>query len=399
MVDDRTHADCEKSHHQPQRLNERLIVQTAFLGDVLLAIPLIKEILKTWPEDRLTILVRKGVGAFLRDAALGVEVIEVDKSSSVSWREVRLALRSRSFELILCPHESFRSALFVARLRGKLKVGFAKWFNNFVFDVRIDRPMDLPESLRQLSLLESVNADWSTRLADFRSQQVALGGQGPEKGSLVAVPVGLEMTVPRLKDIRSAFESGGDWNSKLSPRAHDLAAQLGVGVKPLVAIAPGSVWPTKMWTKEGFTEVARAWTLRGARVVVLGAPSEAALAQEIASQVSGVISMAGETSLYESAELLALAELLICNDSGSMHLGSCAGTPTVSVFGPTVLELGYRPWNPRARVVQIPLDCRPCGKHGAKKCPLGTHACMKGISSQAVITASQQLREVQNEKV
>jgi len=76
-----------------------------------------------------------------------------------------------------------------------------------------------------------------------------------------------------------------------------------------------------------------------------------------------------------------------------MHLGSTAGTPTVSIFGPTILEFGYRPWNARAEIVQIDLSCRPCGKHGAKKCPLGTHACMKGISSRVVITAADRLRD------
>jgi heptosyltransferase II len=67
------------------------------------------------------------------------------------------------------------------------------------------------------------------------------------------------------------------------------------------------------------------------------------------------------------------------------------GIPTVAVFGPTTLDLGYRPWQNRALVVQKDLECRPCGKHGAAKCPLGTHACMKTVRPPDVLTAIDRL--------
>jgi heptosyltransferase-2 len=117
----------------------------------------------------------------------------------------------------------------------------------------------------------------------------------------------------------------------------------------------------------------------------MGAPAERGICDEIVRAAPGAVSIAGETSLWESAEILALADRLVCNDSGAMHMAAAAGVPTVTVFGPTILEFGYRPWQNQARVAQVELKCRPCGKHGAKACPLGTHECMKAVSVQTVL--------------
>ena len=82
---------------------------------------------------------------------------------------------------------------------------------------------------------------------------------------------------------------------------------------------------------------------------------------------------------------------LVCNDSGAMHAAAAAGLPTVAVFGPTVLAQGFRPWQNQAMVVQRRLECRPCGKHGSDKCPIGTHACMEGIEAGEVLEALESL--------
>lgn len=73
-------------------------------------------------------------------------------------------------------------------------------------------------------------------------------------------------------------------------------------------------------------------------------------------------------------------------------MAAVVGLPTVAVFGPTTLDLGYRPWQSRAIVVQNNLlDCRPCGLHGAQRCPLGHHQCMKDLKVERVIQAFSKL--------
>jgi heptosyltransferase-2 len=70
-----------------------------------------------------------------------------------------------------------------------------------------------------------------------------------------------------------------------------------------------------------------------------------------------------------------------------MHMAALSGLPTVAAFGPTTLDLGYRPWSASAAVAQRDLPCRPCGKHGAERCPINSHACMAGLSPATVLGA------------
>lgn len=383
-----------------------LIVQTAFLGDVLLGIPLFKNLRALYPSASLTLLCRRGVGSFFSDSGLVDEVVEVDKSSSESWRAAREIFASRSFELLLCPHESFRTALFVRGVNAQRKIGYKRFFNRFVFDSRVERPRELPEALRQLELLAPLEGRFFELNERFRSTQSAPGGQmksvattvSPAHASeakataagLMPLPTGTDMKVAALMNIRNAKHAG---RHAAAATASDDATVAPV-IEPffdlkerLVVLAPGSVWPTKMWTREGFIEAGRELA-RDAVVVVMGSKDEAELCAEIARQIPNATSLAGRTSLWESAQLLACADLLVCNDSGAMHLGAAAGTPIVSVFGPTVLEFGYRPWSSNAAVVQTDLSCRPCGKHGAKKCPIGTHDCMKKVTAADVLAAA-----------
>ncbi|RYZ67005.1 MAG: glycosyltransferase family 9 protein [Proteobacteria bacterium] len=243
--------------------------------------------------------------------------------------------------------------------------------------------MEAPEALRQLGLLAAIRPQLKNVIDSFIAKQTARGGQGAA-GELLPVPPEASMHVPQIMAIRLARAEGrepGDLASILEPIANTR--------EPIVVLAPGSVWRTKQWTKEGFIQAGRDLSkAKGALTVIMGAKNEMALCEEIAAAIPNSLSLAGRTSLKESAQLLALADLLICNDSGAMHLGATADVPIVTVFGPTVLEFGYRPWSNQAKVVQIPLACRPCGKHGAMECPIGTHACMRDIPIERVTQAA-----------
>ena len=111
-----------------------------------------------------------------------------------------------------------------------------------------------------------------------------------------------------------------------------------------VCMAPGSVWATKTWGKEKFRALTEQLVERGESVVVAGSPAEHELCTEIIDGLPGTYNLAGNTDLYDMIHVLRPAKYLVSNDSGTMHLAAAAGTPTVSTFGPTVLKLGYRPW-------------------------------------------------------
>ena len=300
-------------------------------------------------------LCRKHLGDFFLKTKLADQVLEFDKGkdSKNSWQKVRDTLRQSHFEWVFCPHESLRSARLVWELSASHKVGFKKPWNFLVFKKRWPRPMHLPEALRQLSLLQGVDEEISLELnALIKNKSFNLSlMQGQE------IPHWASMG---LADQESQREK-------------------------TIFLAPGSVWATKRWTEEGFVEVAIEMQKRGYQVTWVGAPDEKEICDRLQIQVEGSDNLAGKTSLYELYEAFKKGSALVANDSGAMHMASVAGLPTVAVFGPTILDFGYRPWNEKAEVVQKSLDCRPCGTHGAKRCPIGTHECMTSVSAREVV--------------
>jgi heptosyltransferase-2 len=373
-------------------MSEILVIQTAFLGDLLLGIPLFKELKGLYPGARVTVLCRQGLGEFLTKADLVDEVIEADKTSKASWAHARARVLRKHYDLLLCPHESFRSAWLAREVRAKKKIGYPRWFNRFVFDERVRRPLEFPEAIRQLALLMPLSSPWRERVLSYQEAQARAGGQGIARGELATVPSWADMSVSRLVGLRDAYLSNGDLTLASSDRVRDLVKRVGISGRRVTCLAPGSVWRTKQWTSGGFTALARAKLSEGDLVLLIGSPQEKSLCEEIAASAPGAISIAGETSLYESAEVLALADLLVCNDSGAMHMAATARTPTVAVFGPTVLEFGYRPWQNQACVAEVDLKCRPCGRHGADECPIGTHECMKAVKAEVVAELTRRLR-------
>jgi heptosyltransferase-2 len=80
--------------------------------------------------------------------------------------------------------------------------------------------------------------------------------------------------------------------------------------------------------------------------------------------------------------------LLVANDSASMHVACARRVPVVAVFCATTPALGYGPWGPRSVVVEADLACRPCGRHGGRRCPRGTQDCMRLVRSRDVVAAA-----------
>jgi len=163
----------------------------------------------------------------------------------------------------------------------------------------------------------------------------------------------------------------------------------------ILILAPGSVWATKRWPHYAELAVALHQDARteNARVVIIGGAADGNVAREIAqaSQAAGVplpIDATGRLSLLGSAALLARAGAIVTNDSLPLHLASAMGIPTVALFGPTTLALGFGPLAPHAEVLGLEgLSCRPCHAHGPMTCPLGHWRCMRDLSTGRVVDA------------
>ncbi|HUR96036.1 MAG TPA: glycosyltransferase family 9 protein [Gemmatimonadales bacterium] len=316
-----------------------LVIQTAFLGDVVLTTPLLAALAErhgpvdvvTTPAAASLLETHPSVAAVLRYDKRGM-----DRGALGLWRLGR-RLRARGYARAYLPHRSWRSAALALLAGAEERTGFADSPAAVTYTRRVPRPVAGHEVERLASLAGVSGAP---------------------------APVHVELTA----DDRAAADT---W---LRERG------LGPG---FIALAPGSIWGTKRWW--GYEALARAVD---GPVVVVGGHEDAPLAAMVAAAADRGYSAAGALGLRGAAALIARAGVLVTNDSAPLHLATAVGTPIVAVFGPTVPAFGFGPRSARDLIVEHPsLDCRPCSAHGPQICPLGHHRCMRELSVDSVAEA------------
>jgi heptosyltransferase-2 len=169
------------------------------------------------------------------------------------------------------------------------------------------------------------------------------------------------------------------------------------GVNPattrLVVIAPGSVWYTKRWPLERYALLTERLVVNGYTVFLSGSGDEKGINEYILHRVlkkypdkSGFIHCtAGKFDLLDTAALISKVGLVICNDSGTLHIANAMKTPVFAFFGPTVKDIGYFPFGEQDHVFEVDVPCRPCGSHGGRKCSKGHFDCMMKIEVDTVL--------------
>ncbi len=162
------------------------------------------------------------------------------------------------------------------------------------------------------------------------------------------------------------------------------AQGLGAGGRPVVALAPGAVGPSKRWPKEAYAGLARRFLAEGLAVWILGGPGEKSLAEEIVESTEAR-DLTGP-DLRNAILASAAASVVVSNDSGLLHVAAAMNTPSIGIFGPTS-PWHWAPLNPLAATMepQVDLDCRPCHK---PVCRFGHHRCMTAISPEEVFAAA-----------
>ncbi|HEY1952068.1 MAG TPA: lipopolysaccharide heptosyltransferase II [Gemmatimonadaceae bacterium] len=336
-----------------------LVIQTSFLGDVILTTPLIAELARRGPVDVLA----TPVGATVLANNPHVRtVLRYDKRGTYGsalglWHTVKEIHNRRPYDAAYLAQGSFRSGLLAMLTGAKERIGFASSTGRVLYTRQLPYRPERHHAERLWSLSMSECADPPTR----------------------------DQIRPRL------YPSDED-------RAHvdSLLRRAGLGSEPFVALAPGSAWGTKRWPY--YPELA-ARLAEEFRIAVVGSNADAALAQQIMGAVpaGAAIDATGSLGLLASAELIGRAQAIVTNDSAPEHLASAMGTPTVTVFGPTVPEFGFGPLAERKAVAgHDGLSCRPCHRHGPQKCPLGHWRCMRELTPEYI---SSLLSEVINPPV
>ncbi|GJQ21870.1 MAG: ADP-heptose--LPS heptosyltransferase II [Bacteroidia bacterium] len=333
------------------RIKRILVIQTAFIGDVILTLPLIQVLKDFFADAAIDMVVVPRSAEVCRTHASLNRVVPYDKRGRDrgfgGFIRMVANLRRQKYDLALVPHRSLRSALLALFAGIPLRIGFAKGVGRIFFNKRILYDDSLHEIERNLSLLRGIGID-------------------PPAKELPRVVPGNE-AVAEVEGLMTARGWGPN--------------------EAMVAVAPGTVWNTKRWLKERFAELAGMFAGEGFRVVLVGGPEDQDLCEEIrrASGSDSVVSAAGKLSVLGSAELIRRSDLVISNDSAPLHLSVGVGTPVVGIFGATVPEFGFAPYGPHDGVVEVRgLSCRPCSIHGGTECPIGTFDCMKRISAERV---------------
>ena len=336
-----------------------LVIQTSFLGDVILTTPLIAELARRGPVDVLA--TPEGATALANNPNIR-RVLRYDKrgtyGSALSlWDTIKELRHRRPYEVVYLAQGSFRSGLIAMMTGATERTGFASSTGHVLYTKQMPYRPERHHAERL----------WSLSMSDC------------------ADPPTAEQIRPRL------------YPSEDERRLVDgILRRVGVSEAPFVVLAPGSAWGTKRWPYyvELAKRIADEFT-----IAVVGSRADAAIAAEIAAVVPSdrLINTVGTLSLLASAELISRAQAIVTNDSAPQHLASAMGTPTLTIFGPTVPEFGFGPLAERHAVVGLDgLSCRPCHRHGPERCPLGHWRCMRELGAEYVATL---LTEVLNPPV
>jgi len=155
--------------------------------------------------------------------------------------------------------------------------------------------------------------------------------------------------------------------------------------RPAAALAPGAEFgPAKRWPARYFAELAQGLAAHGCAVWLIGSQNDRQAGAEIEQAAGGVCrNLCGETTLTEAIDLLASCSLVVCNDSGLMHVAAALGRPLVALYGSS--SPAYTPpLSPDARILKLDLPCSPCFQ---RVCPLGHFNCMIQLTPDKVLAA------------
>ena len=164
----------------------------------------------------------------------------------------------------------------------------------------------------------------------------------------------------------------------------------------LIGFCPGARHFTKRWLKEYFIEFGNKLVKNGYSIVLFGGKIDKEICTELAVKISGAINLSNDDDLLQTVADMKLCKAIVCNDSGLMHTASAVGTKVIAIFGSTVKEFGFTPFNCNHLILENNLlTCRPCSHIGRNDCPKKHFECMKSIKPEFVF---EQLKSFLNTK-
>ena len=338
-----------------------LLIQTAFIGDVVLATGMIEKLHEFYPDAQIDFLVRKGNEQLLTGHPFLNEVLVWDKKKDKLFNlwDMLKVIRKTRYDKVINLQRFAATGILTAFSGAKETIGFDKNPFSGFFTKKI-------------------------------KHVIASGRHEVERNHEL------------IKDITDAAAV----RPRLYPQEKDFEFVKQFQQQPYITVAPASVWFTKQYPKEKWISFIEKIP-RDQGVILLGAPSDKVLCEEIIKGVrrqaegsdehvrggkAGVRNLAGQLTLLQSAALMKGAVMNYVNDSAPMHFASAMNAPVTAVYCSTVPDFGFGPLSDVSFIVQKdePLYCRPCGLHGYQACPEKHFRCAFEIKDEHLIESLQQ---------
>ncbi len=327
-----------------------LIIQTAFLGDVILALPMVQTIKAHLPDALVDFLCIPATESVLQNHPAINSVIPYDKKGGDKldkFIEVLNEIREVEYDIVVSPHRFLRSSLLTYYSESKVRIGFEENSLAFLLTNKVKYIKDKHEIYRNLELVKQIpGLEYDEKKASPK----------PE----------LYPTSEQKENVR----------------------QLLVHKSNLISFAPCSKWFTKQLPIEKASEIAKSLLFKGYNVALVGGEADIVYCNELAAKLNdeSLMNFCGKLSPLESYEVMTQSKALITVDSAAQHLGSASGIPIILIYGSTDISFGFYPLTSKYKIAEIDsLECRPCTDHGKDKCPLGHFKCMVDLSSEKIV--------------
>ncbi len=327
-----------------------LIIQTAFIGDVILSIPLIRVISQNFPEAEIHFLTipasKNTVETLPYISKLWIYDKHNQEKGLIAFLRLIKQIRSANFDMVITPHRSLRTALLGFLSGISVRIGFKSSVGWVLYTNRVEYLSKFHEIERNLRLVEPLNINIGHK-------------ELPE----------INITEQDQSKVDQWFEEQKILNQH-----------------KIIAMASGSVWFTKRWPSDYFRKLGEKISESGYRVIFIGSKQDQYLYAEINKHNNPLFYNAmGLFSLRQTAEIIRRSQLLISNDSAPTHLGVAIKTKVLTIFGSTIPEFGFYPYGDDDHIIQIEnLYCRPCTDHGRHSCPQKHFRCMLEITPEMV---------------
>ncbi len=323
------------------------MIQTAFLGDVILLTGLLRVVRRAFPNAELGVVVIPACAEVVEGWADRVWVIDKQGSDSkTAWMSLQRQITESGYSVALLPHRSLRTARFAYDCDIPLRIGFDRGLGSVFHSIRVQYPSWEYEGRRNLALLSPI----------AKTEDIGL---------------------PQIHIPESAIQ-----------RVVSLMNDQGLERKRFVVVAPGAVWATKRWPVDSYCQLSQMLQDDyGLKTVSVGGPQDLDICQKVVGDPGHCF--AGKLSPVESAALMQQASLVISGDTAPTHLATSVGARQIVIFGSTAPRLGFMPPSDNARAAGMDIWCRPCTNHGRKRCPRGGDPiCLMKITPQAVLDAA-----------